>query len=342
MPKASPAASPNNPATAKQRLVSGIRTSGELHLGNYLGALKRFVAQQDDHDCYFFLADLHGLTTLQDPAKLRQSIRAAANVYLACGLDPAKVTFFRQSDVPAHTELGWLLTSITSMGELSRMTQFKDKTAGQQSGAVGAGLFVYPPLMAADILLYQPQAVPVGDDQKQHVELTRDLAIRFNHRFGNTFTVPDVTISKHGARIKGLDDPSVKMSKSAASAANYIAFADPPELIRKKVSKAVTDSGSEITAAADKPALTNLLNIYSLLSGRAIKDLENDYAGKSYSAFKSDLADVVVESLAPIQQRLAELEQDPGYVDKVLADGAAKARPVAERTLKAAKKAIGL
>lgn len=342
MPKASPAASSSNPATAKARIVSGIRTSGDLHLGNYLGALKRFVAQQDENDCYFFLADLHGLTTLQDPAKLRGSIRAAANVYLACGLDPAKVTFFRQSGVSAHTELGWLLTSITSMGELSRMTQFKDKTGGQQAGAVAAGLFVYPPLMAADILLYRPDYVPVGDDQKQHVELTRDLAIRFNHRFGETFVVPEVKISQHAARIKGLDDPSVKMSKSAASAANYIAFADSPEVIRKKIAKAVTDSGDEIRTAEAKPALTNLLNIYSLLCGRSIAALEKDYAGKPYSAFKSDLADVVVESLGPIQKRLAELAKDPAYTDKALADGAAKARPVAEKTLTDAKKAIGL
>lgn len=329
-------------ATGKQRVLSGIRTSGELHLGNYLGALQQFVELQDEYDGYFFLADLHGLTTVQDPEALKQSIRSTANVYLACGLDPDKATFFRQSDIAAHSEMAWLLTTLSTMGEFSRMTQYKDKTQGVGNESIGVGLFTYPALMAGDILLYQPDLVPVGDDQKQHVEITRDLAGRFNHRFGDTLKLPEPLISAEGARIKGLDDPAKKMSKSATSALNYIAFSDDADTIRDKVKRAVTDSGSEIKAGDDKPALTNLLNIHSLLTGTPVADLEDDFAGKGYGDYKAVLAEVIVESLAPIQAKLAEYEADPAEVDKILAAGADKARPVAEATLATAKSAMGL
>lgn len=326
----------------KLRVVSGIRTSGELHLGNYLGALQQFIALQDQHDCYFFLADLHGLTTAQDAGKLRKDIRHAAAVYLACGLDPEKVSFFRQSDISAHAELGWILTTQATMGEFSRMTQFKEKAADRSGDSVGVGLFTYPALMAADILLYRPDVVPVGDDQKQHVEITRDLAIRFNHRFGETLKVPEPLIKKEGARIKGLDDAGKKMSKSAASAANYIALLDSPDVIRKKILRAVTDSGSEVKSGPKKPALSNLLNIYSLLTGTSVPQLEDNYRGKGYGDFKNDLADVVVTYLEPIGRRLRELERHPAETDRILKKGAEKAAPVAEQTLAAAQSAVGL
>ena len=325
-----------------KRVLSGIRTSGELHLGNYLGALQQFVELQDEYDGYFFLADLHGLTTVQDPAALKRSIRSTANVYLACGLDPQRATFFRQSDIPAHSEMAWLLTTLSTMGEFSRMTQYKDKTQGSEQESIGVGLFTYPALMAGDILLYEPDLVPVGDDQKQHVEITRDLAGRFNHRFGVTLKIPEPLIRSDGARIKGLDDPAKKMSKSASSALNYIAFSDDADTIRDKVKRAVTDSGSEVKAGEDKPALTNLLNIHSLLTGTSVSDLESEFSDKGYGDYKVALAEVIVESLAPIQAKLSEYEADPGEVDKILAAGADKARPVAEVTLAKAKSAMGL
>ncbi|MSU76144.1 tryptophan--tRNA ligase [Patescibacteria group bacterium] len=328
--------------SSKKRVVSGITTSGELHLGNYIGALQQFIALQSEYDGYFFLADLHALATVHDPEKLRKSIRSIANLYLACGLDPEQATFFCQSALPAHAELGWMLNTISTMGELSRMTQYKDKSAGNANDSIQAGLFTYPTLMAADILLYQPKLVPVGDDQKQHIELTRNLAERFNKRFSETFTVPDVLTPKQGARIMGLDDPSKKMSKSASSAANYIALVDSPEAIKKKISKAVTDSGTEIKAGKDRPALTNLLTIFSELEDVSVADLEKRYGGKSYRDFKSDLADVIIATLKPVQKTLEELETDPKYVDDILAKGAEKARPVAAKTLAEAKTAMGL
>lgn len=324
-----------------KRVVSGIRTSGELHLGNYLGALQQFIAMQDDYQCYFFLADLHGLTTIHDKKKLSGYIRHTAEVYLACGLDPEKVTFFRQSDVPAHAELGWLLTTQATMGEFSRMTQFKDKTSGTPGESIGVGLFTYPALMAADILLYRPDLVPVGDDQKQHVEITRDLAQRFNSRFGETLQVPEPLIRTEGARIKALDDPTKKMSKSS-SEASYIALTDPPDTVRKKITRAVTDSGSAVAAGSDQPALTNLLNIYSLLSGQPVKAIEQEYAGKGYGDFKQGLAERVVEALSPIQNRLKDFQGDPAEVDRILATGAERAREEADHTLQLAKAAVGL
>lgn len=327
---------------AKKRALSGIQTSGNLHIGNYIGALKRFVAMQDEYESYYFLADLHAITVPQDPEELRRQIRGVAEVYLASGLDPEKAVIFRQSDVPAHAELGWMLTTISTMGELSRMTQFKDKAGTSAQDGTGAGLFAYPSLMAADILLYQPDVVPVGDDQKQHVELTRNLAGRFNQRFGNVFTVPKPLIAKQAARIMGLDDPSKKMSKSAPSELNYISLNDSSDTVRKKVRKAVTDSGDDIKAGADKPAVTNLLTIFSEISDRPVGELEKAYAGKGYGDFKNDLGEALVAFLEPIQKKLAEYERDPAEVDAILARGAEKARPIAERTLAQAKQAMGL
>lgn len=307
-----------------------------------MGALKRFIELQDEYDAYYFLADLHAVTVPQDPEQLRAQVRHVAASYVACGLDPTQATLFRQSDVSAHAELGWLLTTLTSMGELGRMTQFKDKSGKSSEESIGAGLFTYPSLMAADILLYQADVVPVGDDQKQHVELTRDLAERFNHRFGETFKVPEPLIPKAGARIMGLDDPTKKMSKSASSEHNYIALTDDADKIRNKIKKAVTDSGSEITVSEDKPALRNLLTIYSLLTDQSVEEIAADYAGKGYGDFKQDLAEVVVEALTPIKQRHDELINDPVELDRILADGGDKARAIADSTLDAAKAAMGL
>jgi tryptophanyl-tRNA synthetase len=325
----------------KKRALSGIQTSGDLHLGNYLGAIQPFVAMQKTYDCFFFLADLHAITVPQDPENLRRQIRETAAVYIAAGLDPERVTIFRQSMVSPHAELGWLLNTIATMGELSRMTQYKDKAGGKED-SLSVGLFDYPVLQAADILLYQPQMVPVGRDQKQHVELTRDLAERFNKRFGETFVVPEPLIREAGALIMGLDDPTKKMSKSAPSELNRINLTDSAEAIQRKISKAVTDSGEAVTSGDDKPALTNLLTIFSLLDGRSIKQLEQAYAGKTYHDFKTDLTEVIIAGLTPIQQRLTELEQDDSMITSVLEAGADKARPVAEATLAQAKQALGL
>lgn len=327
---------------ASPRLVSGIQTSGQLHLGNYLGALKRFVQLQDDHEAYFFLADLHSVTVPQEPAALRNQINHVAAAYLACGVDPRKAALFRQSDISAHAELGWLLTTLTNMGELRRMTQFKDKSADAQGDQVGVGLFTYPSLMAADILLYEAAEVPVGDDQVQHIELTRDLAQRFNNRFGETFVIPQAKLSEQAVRIKGLDDPTKKMSKSAASEYNYIGLGDDADTISKKIKKAVTDSGSEVQAADNGPAIQNLLNIQAALADRGVDELASEVAGTSYGDFKQTLADVVIETLKPIREKLEHYQDDPTAVESALADGAEKARPVADATLAKAKSAMGL
>lgn len=327
---------------SKKRVLSGIQTSGNLHLGNYIGALKQFVELQEDYECYFFLADLHAITVPQDPPALTANIRQAANLHLACGLDPNKAVLFRQSAVSAHPELGWLLNTIATMGELRRMVQFKDKSSGAAEESIGVGLFDYPVLQAADILLYQAELVPVGEDQKQHLELTRDLAERFNNRFSQTFTVPEVLTAERGARVMGLDDPNVKMSKSAASELNYIALTDSTETVKKKIAKAVTDSGSDITAGPDKPAVTNLLTIFSAVSGQDIAALEKEFSGKGYADFKSGLADAIITVLTPIQKRLAELEKDPAETDRLLVAGSERATSVAAKTLAAAKAAMGL
>ncbi len=324
-------------------ILSGIQPSGLLHLGNYLGALKQFIALQNEGNAYYCIVDLHAITVPQDPKELRANTLSLAAMYIAAGLDPQKATLFVQSHVKEHAELGWILNTITTIGELERMTQYKDKTSDiSHKTSVTIGLFDYPVLMAADILLYQPHIVPVGEDQKQHVELTRDLAKRFNHRFGETFRIPDVRLQKEGARIMGLDDPTKKMSKSAASANNYIALTDTPETIKKKIARAVTDSGSEIKSGKDKPALTNLLTIMSILSGTTIGELENQYHGKGYGEFKKDLAEVIIESLSPLQQEYQRLMKKPNDLKEVLADGAERARTVASKTMEKVRERIGL
>ncbi|NPV71073.1 MAG: tryptophan--tRNA ligase [Firmicutes bacterium] len=324
----------------KKRVFSGIQPSGILTLGNYLGAMKHWARLQDTHDCVYCVVDLHALTVPIDPEELRRRILDTTATLVAVGLDPARVILFVQSHVHEHAELSWLLSCVTTFGELGRMTQFKEKSEGKES--VTAGLFTYPVLMAADILLYQTDVVPVGADQKQHVELTRDIAERFNKRFGATFALPEPHIPEVGARIMSLDNPKSKMSKSNANPDSYIGLLDPPDLIRKKVSRAVTDSGREIRYdPAEKPAISNLLSIYSLCSAEPVQVLEERYAGKGYSDLKKDLGAVVAEHLRPFQERFRQVSES-GEIDRILNEGAAKARAIASRTLNLAKERIGL
>lgn len=327
----------------KRRILSGIQPSGELHIGNYLGAIRQWVEMQKDYESFFCIVDLHAITVRQDPAELRDNIRKTAAIYLACGIDPKQSAIFVQSTVPAHAELAWVMATFTQMGELERMTQFKDKTARMKRSGIGAGLFTYPTLMAADILLYNADAVPVGEDQKQHVELTRNLAERFNNHYNRAvFTVPEPFMPKAGARIMGLDDPSNKMSKSAASANNYISLFDDMGTVRKKIMKAVTDTGSEVKAGKDKPALTNLLTVYSSVSGTPVADLERDYKGRGYADFKNGLADAVVAWLEPLQKEVNALLQDAGELEKILDDGRGRAQDIASRTLAEVYETVGL
>lgn len=323
-----------------KRLFSGIQPSGNLHLGNYLGALKQWVDMQNEHEAIFCIVDLHALTAPQDPAALRQKTLEIAKIYLASGIDPEKATLFIQSHVSAHTELGWVLNTTARMAELERMTQFKDKAQKGGAAESGVGLFTYPVLMAADILLYDTNVVPVGKDQMQHIELARDLAERFNKRFGETFVIPDGKLSKEGQLIMGLDDPSKKMSKSAPSEYNYIALTDDADTVRRKIKKAVTDSGSEIIYSDDKPALKNLINIYTLLSGKTPQEIETMYVGKGYGDFKTDLAEVVVGFLAPFQERLVAISDD--QVLAILKAGAEKVRPLAQAKLRQVYDKVGL
>lgn len=320
---------------------SGIQPSGIIHIGNYLGAVRNFVALQEYTRGYYCVVDLHAITEKHNPEELRNNILAIANIYLAAGLDPKRSTLFVQSQVHEHAELAWILNCHSYFGELRRMTQFKDK-AGKNQESATVGLFDYPVLMAADILLYQADIVPVGEDQKQHVELTRNIAERFNHVYGDVFTVPEPYIPPVGARIRGLDDPTKKMSKSAQSPNNYISLTDPPDVIRRKISRAVTDSGSEIRHGPDKPAISNLLEIYSLMADVDIPTLEQRYEGKGYAQFKKDLAEVVVERLRPIQERYQQLSADPAYTIGILKEGAERAKPVARQTLTAVMEEVGL
>jgi tryptophanyl-tRNA synthetase len=322
-------------------VFSGTQPTGALHLGNYLGAIRNYVAMQETHDCVYCAVDLHAITVRQVRAELKRNTIATINMFLAAGVDPERSIVIVQSHVPAHSELAWILNTIASMGELRRMTQFKDKSGGEGE-SIAVGLFDYPVLMAADILLYRADAVPVGEDQKQHVELTRDLAERFNNTFGKTFVVPEPVIPTEGARIMGLDDPAKKMSKSAGSAYNYISLTDSPDEIRRKIKRAVTDSGTEVRPAPDKPALTNLVAIYALLAGETTEAVVARYAGKGYADFKADLADVTVDALAPFQARMRELEADESYTLGVLRDGAERAAAIAERTMAKVRERVGL
>lgn len=325
----------------RQRVFSGMQPSGNSHLGNYLGAIRNWVTQQDQYENVFCVVDLHALSLPTDPAALRANTLSLASVMLAAGIDPERSILFVQSDVREHAELCWMLSSVTQFGELRRMTQFKDKSGGQDE-AVSTALFVYPVLQAADILLYDTNLVPVGDDQKQHIELTRDAALRFNGRYGETFVIPRPDIKPEGARIMALDDPAKKMSKSTATPNSAIALTDEPDVIRRKVRRAVTDSGSEVRAAPDKPAVTNLLTIYSLLSGDPISAIEERYPGRGYGDFKADLGEVVVEAISPIQERLAALHADPDHVRMILADGADRARARASAKMELVRERMGL
>ncbi|MFD0617632.1 tryptophan--tRNA ligase [Paenibacillus sp. GCM10027629] len=322
-----------------KKVLSGIQPSGQLTLGNYIGAMQNFVKLQNDHECYFMVVDLHAITVPQDPAALREQSEAVATLYVAAGIDPTKANIFMQSHVRGHAELGWLLTTLSYMGELERMTQFKDKSAGKES--IGTGLFVYPALMAADILIYNADLVPVGDDQKQHLELTRDLAGRFNSRYGDYFTVPEPYIPKIGARVMSLDDASKKMSKSNPNPGSFIALLDPPDVVRKKISRATTDSGREVKFdPADKPEVSNLLSIYSHCAGLSIEQIEAKYEGQGYGAFKKDLAEVVVSVLEPLQQRYREIRES-GEIHNILRQGAERAAAVADQTVRDVKERMG-
>lgn len=323
-------------------IFSGIQPTGGIHLGNYLGAIKQWVALQYQADeAVFCIVDLHAITLPQDPKALRDNIYSLAALYLASGIDPKKSTLFVQSCRPEHSELAWILNCSTTLGELNRMTQFKDKS-GDSKEKVSAGLFNYPVLMAADILLYNATDVPVGEDQKQHVELTRDIAQRFNSKYGDIFTLPNPIINKSSARIMGLDNPLKKMSKSAPSSFNYIAMNDSADEIREKIKRAVTDSGSEIKVANDKPAVSNLLKIYSEVTGREIGDLEKKYQGRGYGEFKKDLAEAIIEYISPIQDKYNDIISDKKSIAALLEHGAEKLAPVANKTINKVYNALGL
>jgi len=326
-----------------KRVLSGIQpTSDSFHLGNYLGAVKQWVALQDGHDTFYCIVDLHALTIETEPALMRKRTLASAAQLIALGISPEKSTLFVQSQVPQHNQLGWLMECMAGFGEASRMTQFKDKSSKLGADSARVGLFTYPMLQAADILLYQADLVPVGEDQRQHIELTRDLAGRFNTRYGQTFTVPDGYILKMAAKINDLQEPTAKMSKSSGSAAGVIEIMDAPEVNAKKIKSSMTDAGNEVRFdEKEKPGISNLLTIHSALSGSSIATLENEFAGKGYGDFKSAVADVVVEYLRPIRAKALELLVDEKLLIDLLHDGAAKARTVATGTLEKAYKNLG-
>lgn len=321
-------------------LFSGVQPTGTITLGNYIGAFRQFIDLQNDNDCIFCIVDQHAITVAQDPQELQNHIRSLAALYLAVGIDPEKSVLFVQSEVPAHAKAGWMMQCISHIGELERMTQFKDKSDGKD--AVTAGLLTYPPLMAADILLYQTDIVPVGDDQKQHIELTRDLAERFNKRYGNVLTMPEIQLPKHGARIKSLQDPTKKMSKSDPNQKATIRILDTPKQIEKKIKSSVTDSEGIVAFDPDnKPGVSNLLTIESALSGTTIPELVAKYEGKGYGDFKASVAEAIINHLTPIQQRYEELLNSP-ELDSILDRGAEKANELANETLVKMEAAMGL
>ncbi len=323
-----------------KRVFSGVQPTGNIHLGNYLGALKQFVELQEDHECIYCIVDEHAITVPQDPKELKEHILDVAALYLAVGVDPKRSIVFVQSQVPGHAELGWVLNCCANTGELFRMTQFKAKSQGKES--VGAGLLTYPVLMAADILLYDTDVVPVGNDQKQHIELTRDLAIRVNHHYGDTFVVPDGRFMKAGARIMALDDPSSKMSKSAENIHSRISLLDEPSKIKKSIMKATTDSDGMVSFDVEnKPGISNLLNIYSVLSGKSVAELEAIYEGRGYGDFKKDLVEVTVEALAPIKEKYNDIRQSQELIG-ILKDGAERADAIAQNTMKRVRRNFGL
>ncbi|MEU6135953.1 tryptophan--tRNA ligase [Nocardioides sp. NPDC047086] len=330
--------------TTRPRVLSGIQpTADSYHLGNYLGAVRQWVSLQEEHEPFFFIADLHAITVEQDPKVLRERTRRAAAQLLAAGVDPERSAIFVQSHLPEHAQLGWVMQCITSFGEARRMTQFKDKSAKGGEGSASVGLFSYPMLMAADILLYRPAYVPVGEDQRQHLELTRDLAQRFNSRYKKTFRLPEPYILKEVAKIYDLQDPTIKMSKSASSPSGLIDMLDDPKVSAKKIRSAVTDSEMEIRFDEEaKPGVSNLLRIYSALTGADIDTLVGKYAGKGYGDLKKDLADVVVDYVTPFREKTFEVLEDRAYLDGILQQGAEKAGVVARKTLADVYERVGL
>ena len=321
-------------------ILSGIQPSGHLCIGNYFGAIKNWVNLQDSHESIFLVVDMHALTVKQEPSKLRQRCLSYVAQYIACGIDPDKSTIVIQSHVPQHAELMWVLNTLTYMGELNRMTQFKDKSK-KHSANINAGLFTYPVLMASDILIYQADLVPVGADQKQHLELARDLAIRFNTQYSETFVVPEPFIAKSGARIMSLQDPEKKMSKSDANLNNLVALLDSPDVIRKKIKRAITDSGSEICYDKSRPGISNLISLYALITSTSHKEVEKEFEGKMYSDFKVALGDLMVECLAPIKKKYSEIINDKAYLESVLSNGAENAYYKAQKTLSKVYRKVG-
>jgi tryptophanyl-tRNA synthetase len=321
------------------RILSAAQPSGRLHIGNWLGAIKNWVDAQHQHESIFCIVDLHSITVEQKPEELRAAIRDLAAWYIACGIDPNVASIVVQSDVPAHAELSWILTCMTPIGWLERMTQYKSKSEGK---SVDAGLLCYPVLMAADILLYQADIVPVGADQAQHLELCRDIANRFNARYGQTFVMPSTQLGKAGSRVMGLDDPTVKMSKSATGPLHAVFLGDPPDVVMKKLKRAVTDSGTEVRFDETKPGVTNLLTIYQVLSGLPPAEVEAHFSGKLYGALKVETGELIVEKLRPLQQRHREVLAEAGYLENLLRSGAEKVRPLAGKTLQLVKDRVGL
>lgn len=326
----------------KKSMLSGIQPSGDLHLGNYLGAVKNWGARAEEFDCYYFMADLHTLTVRQDPKLLRRRSLEQLAQYIACGIDPEKNVLFLQSHVHEHAELGWILNCYTMFGELSRMTQFKDKCA-KNADNINGGLFTYPSLMAADILLYQADYVPVGEDQRQHCELTRDIAVRFNNLYGETFKVPEAYIPKAGARVMGLGNPTSKMSKSDPNGCVFLM--EKPEDIARKFKRAITDSDTENCVhfdPANKPGVSNLMNIYSAVTGKSIDEIEREFEGQGYGVFKPAVGDAVIETLRPIREEATRLLNDKAYLCSVYTEGAQKASVIARKTLRKVYKKVGL
>ncbi len=324
----------------KKKVFSGIQPSGQLHIGNYLGAIKNWIHLQNDYEAIFCIVDLHAITVPQDPEELKKRVLEIAKIYLASGINPEKSTIFVQSQIQEHTELAWILNTLAKISEMERMTQFKDKSQkkGQENSSVG--LFDYPVLMASDILLYNTDLVPVGEDQLQHIELARTLARRFNKKFGNTFILPQPSLQKNGTRIMGLDNPLKKMSKSSSSEYNYISLLDSAEIVQKKIRKAVTDSGSKIVYSTEKPALKNLINIYSLFSEKTTQEIEIEYQDRGYAEFKNDLAQIIIEFLTDFQKKFQAISDEE--VIKILKQGAQKAFPLAKEKMKEVKEKMGL
>lgn len=327
-------------ADEKKTIFSGMQPSGYITLGNYLGALRNWTKLQDEFNCLYCIVDMHAITVRQDPVKLRQQARRLLMQYIAAGLDPEKNIIYYQSHVPQHAELGWILNCFTYMGELNRMTQFKEKSA-KHADNINAGLFTYPVLMAADILLYQTDLVPVGEDQRQHLEITRDIAERFNGIYGDVFKIPEAYIGKVGARVMALQEPTKKMSKSDENKNNSIALLDEPSVIMNKIKKAVTDSDNEIRYSEDKPGVSNLLNIYCAVTDKTVAEAEREFAGSNYGQFKTAVGEAVVANLEPIQKKVKELEQNKDYIDGIIKTNAERAQRIASRTLTKVHRKIG-